>query len=303
MSATPAAVPVLDIGGTHVTAASVAGDAVLEQYRVPLDAHSDPVRIVEQIVEAARRLRGPRDTARWAVAIPGPFDYTGGIGDFAGVDKFQSLKGFDLGRALRCALPETPAVVSFVNDAEAAALGEWSARGRPHRLVSLTLGTGVGSGFILDGHPVTSGPNVPSDGNIHTETWHELPLEQTVSRDAIRRAFETRTGSNADVDDIARLARGGHRAAAAALTEAMIALGAVLARWVDRFDPEVVVIGGSMSRSWDVLKPGLLYGLGLAEREPIVTPTRTADDAPLIGASTHLTLVASPRGPATARSI
>lgn len=281
------AVPVLDIGGTHVTAAVVRDGRVVEHHRSPLDPNSDPGSIVEQIVRGARRLSTPPATSRWGVAVPGPFDYANGVGDFSGVDKFQRLRGFDLGGALRHALPGRPAAVSFLNDAEAYALGEWQHFGRPGRMICLTLGTGVGSGFLVDGVAVTEGPSVPNEGNIHTELWQDLPLEQTVSRSGIRRAFLQRVGSDFDVDVIAQLARDGDRDAGAVLTEAMIALGAVLARWVDRFAPDLVVIGGSISRSWDVLEGGLLYSVGFARHDTEVHAARATDEAPLIGAAIH----------------
>src|SRR6185295_5049104 len=61
-----------------------------------------------------------------------------------------SLAGFKLGVALESKLN---APVLIENDANAAALGEmWRGAGRGYRtIICLTLGTGVGSGIILDG--------------------------------------------------------------------------------------------------------------------------------------------------------
>lgn len=282
------AVPVIEIGGTHVTAALVQNDVVLERHRAPLDAHSSAQALVSEVVGAANRLSGERTDASWGVAIPGPFDYDHGIGDFVGVEKFGSLRGFDLGTTLRRSLPGPPAHLTFLNDAEAYALGEWTMNERPSRLMCITLGTGVGSGFVVDGRGVSTGPTVPVDGNIHTESWHGAPLEETFSRDAIRRAYERRTGRDDDVAKIAADASKGDEDALWVLTEASIALGSVLARWVDRFLPDLVIVGGSMSRSWRVLQPGLQYGLGFSDHQPRLTHARATDDAPLLGAALHL---------------
>ena len=54
------------------------------------------------------------------------------------------------------------------------------------RAVCVTLGTGVGSSFLHDGRPVTDGPTVPPEGRAHRITVDGLPLEDVVSRRAIR---------------------------------------------------------------------------------------------------------------------
>ena len=77
------------------------------------------------MVEAGRSLR-PDDGSLWGVAIPGPFDYVRGIADFHGVGKFDALRGVDLGDVLRRTLTRANGRVSFVNDAEAFAIGEWA---------------------------------------------------------------------------------------------------------------------------------------------------------------------------------
>ena len=150
----------------------------------------------------------------------------------------------------------------------------------------ITLGTGVGSGFIAGGALITAGPEVPVDGNIHTEQWDGRPLERTVSREAIRRTFAAARGGTADVEEITRLARAGDECAGRVLREAMVVLGNVLARWVGRFCPDAVVVGGSMSRSWDVLSPGLLAGLAQSNvHGPHPSPAQLVDTAPLVGAA------------------
>ena len=50
------ATPVLDIGGTHVTAARVANGTVIEQHRGPLDAEADASAIISQIATIASAL-------------------------------------------------------------------------------------------------------------------------------------------------------------------------------------------------------------------------------------------------------
>lgn len=275
-------VPVLEIGGTHVTAALVDLDShgVLAEHRGHPDAHGSADELLTGWVETARLLG---DVAGdWVVAMPGPFDYAAGIGRFRDVGKFDALDGVDVGAALRSALG---ADVRFVNDADAYGLGEWFAGAGEgtSRAVVLTLGTGLGSAFVAEGAPVDDGETVPLDGEIHFEELRGLPIEDVVSRRALMAAGLAASGVERDVHELAIAARAGERAAASVLADGFSAVGEVIRPWLDRFDAEVLVIGGSMARSWDLVEPSVRVGLGgwggRLERAAL------GDTAPLLGAA------------------
>lgn len=291
-------VPVMEIGGTHVTTALVAMaesvPLVVERHRAPLGADDDAAQIVDALVRAADKLHLP-DAPAWGIAIPGPFDYEHGVGHFEHVGKFEHLNGFDLGSALREQLQPSPQQVHFLNDADAFGLGECAAgAGRHHdRAVCLTLGTGVGSAFIANGTPVNDGPTVPQDGSAHLLSVDGQPLEDTVSRRAIRRTYSQYTGEWLDVHEIAQRARLGDRVALGVLDNAMRALGEAIGPWVRSFDATVLVVGGSISKSWDILERPLRAGLMIAHPDLIRTEllaASIADDAPLVGAASSVLL-------------
>jgi glucokinase len=95
----------------------------------------------------------------WAVAIPGPFDYRRGIGLFNGVGKLDALLDVNLAARLHAALP--------------------------HLTDDITLDCGVGSSFLDNGVPVTSGPIVPPHGRAHRLKIGNADLQDVVSRRAI----------------------------------------------------------------------------------------------------------------------
>lgn len=277
----------LDIGGTHVSAAVVdAGNAVHDARRTPLDAGA-PAAVILDVIAACAAPLAPR-AGRIALAVPGPFDYRHGIGDFHGVAKFAQLRGVDMAEELAGRWAVGTSALRFVNDAEAFGLGEWSegSGARADRCVTLTLGTGVGSAFIDRGRCVTDGPTVPADGNLHTVRIDGVPLEDRISRRALINTYRARTGIGADVAKIARRARAGDRAATETLADGMRALGTALAPWLIAFDAQRVVIGGSMAASEDLLLPPLRAQLA---REMPTAPLVTRGDLPaeraaLIGA-------------------
>jgi len=283
-------VPVLEVGGTHVSAAlidvadwSIIGGSLS---RHALDAQASAAELLAAFVGAASTLDAP-GAARWGVAMPDPFDYPRGIALFENVGKFDSLRGVDVRAALCDGISPPPMSVSFLNDADAFVLGEWlhGAATGYRRCAAVTLGTGVGSGFLADGEVVGSGPDVPPDGRAHRVLIDGRPLEDRVSRRAIRAAYRSATGdAEADVREIAERARAGDATARGVIDTAMTLLGTALAPYFHRFGAEVVVIGGSMSASWDLFGPAFVARL----RDPIdVVVAHNPEHAPLLGAARY----------------
>lgn len=77
-------------------------------------------------------------------------------------------------------------------------------------------------------------------------------FEDYVSSDAIRQNYLEMGGDAArSVRSIAELASSGDRSATAAFELFGHHLGNAIARFCDRFDPSIVLIGGKIARSWD----------------------------------------------------
>ncbi|WP_423920778.1 ROK family protein [Frigoribacterium sp. 2-23] len=314
------------VASGRVDGAGVEGagsDAGPEEARVQdrVDGTLDPgagrAELLAALAAPARELarRSGVSELSWVVALPGPFDYAAGTGSFEGVGKFGSLAGIDLGAelgsALGAALDPAAGGVHFENDAVAYGVGDWAfgGLGRPDRAVVITLGTGVGSAFLDHGRAVSDGPTVPTDGNVHTLTIDGRPLEETMSSAAIVARYEVSSGAGTgagvaaagslaagagsagatSVEAICRAARAGDVVALSAVEGAVSALGAALAPWLDRFEASHLVVGGAISRSWDVIAEPLVAGLGrvdpaLASRV-VVLPSPLREDAPLLGAA------------------
>ncbi|MFF2809089.1 ROK family protein [Streptomyces sp. NPDC058000] len=293
-----APVPVLEIGGTHVTSALVdltARELMGEAVREPLPAQGTAEEILDAITATATRL-DPPPRALWGVAVPGPFDYEAGVGLFHEVGKFEALYGVDVGTELKRRLRPAPCALRFLNDADAFGIGEsvaGAAIGHA-RAVCITLGSGVGSAFLDRGQPVNDGPLVPPHGSVHLLSYGGRPLEETVSRRGIRAAYARAALDDPDVvpdvRTIAELARGGDRHAWAVLDQAFRALGTALAPWLARFEATALVVGGSIAASWDLIEGPLRAGLDAGPNGVLSTRMvfRTAEhphDAPLLGAA------------------
>ena len=278
-------VPVLEVGGTHVTSALVDPRdwAVRQSTRYSLDADASGNALIDRFWQAGNALRAPAG-AVWGVAMPDPFDYERGIGAFEGVGKFAGLRGVDVGDALNRRLNGR---MTFLNDADAFLLGEWvagAARGI-RRCAGITLGTGVGSAWLVDGQVVE--PGMPPGGRLHRMSIGGRPLEDVVSRRAIRRAYVAAGGdAQADVREIAEAARLGWAPARRVVDTAMTALGGVVGRCVAGFHADVLVIGGAMSASWDLFERPFRTG-ALGNGLPEIRLAADPEIAPLIGAAAH----------------
>ncbi|MFF9896489.1 ROK family protein [Streptomyces longispororuber] len=275
--------PVLELGGTHVTAALVDGARVVRRVRRALDGGGSAEHVLGEVVRCATALDAPPG-ARWGAAVPGPFDHYRGVARFAGVGKFDALYGVDMNSVLRDGVLPRPAGVVFLNDAHAFTLGEWHAgAGRGHRrCVGITLGTGVGSAFLADGAVRRDGPGVPPLGRVDLTRIAGRPLEETVSRRALRARYGD---PRADVRDIAARARAGEPRAARVLHEAVRTLGALLAPYVREFGATALVVGGGMAASWDLVGPALRDGLG--DTPVLPRPGALGGDAALVGAARY----------------
>ncbi|MCW2538356.1 MAG: glkA2 [Frankiales bacterium] len=261
-------VPILEIGGTHVTAAWIETTPwrVTGAVRVEVDAQGTAADIVGAWAETAASLQ-PAAGARWGVAMPGPFDYVHGVARFAGVGKFDALDGVDVRAALMTALQARsarPSEIDFINDASAFLVGEWLAGAAvgADRCVAITLGTGVGSAFLEHGRVVDDDPRVPPEAEVHLLSYRGRPLEDHVSRRAIRRAYAAAGGdAKLDVREIAEAARAGEPMADRVFSTAFEVLGEVLAPWLAGFGAQTLVIGGSIVGSWDLVAPAIRRGL------------------------------------------
>ncbi|SRR6266540_2499294 len=273
-------VPVLEVGGSHVTAAVVSSVAwsVDVVDRSKLESQKAAEVIVEQLAAAARKL--PLASGL-AVALPGPFDYATGVAWYRGVNKFDALYGHHLGKSLRSELGLER--VMFMNDAEAFAVGEWTAgeiRGL-ERCVGVTIGTGVGTAFLADGLVVREGETVPPGGELYRTSYDGLPLEDSISARAILRAYFVRTGleePEIGVKEIAERARGGSADAREVLLAAFGVLASALTPWLERFGVTKVVLGGSISGAFDIVDAVFDFD---------VAATDDTEHSALIGAAAH----------------
>jgi glucokinase len=275
---------VYDVGGSHISAALCsAGD-----YRLGPVAHTphEDRQSIAAFVDALESLAAQATTdacevAGASLAMPGPFDYREGVSWMR--HKLPYLYGLNLRREFAERMGWESEQVRFLNDAAAFLLGEvgtGEARGFS-RVVGITIGTGIGSAFAIDGKIQTSGAGVPPGGEIWNVPFEGGIVEDLISTRSIKKRYREGVGVDREVADIAAGATN-DPAAVKVFAEFGTDLGRVLKSLLSEFAPDAVVLGGGISHGADLFLPatrGELQGLAMQVRV-----SSLGDRAPLVGA-------------------
>jgi glucokinase len=283
----------IDFGGTKVALATASADSVdsvdrpLRKTRLPTLGDEGAQQVLRRTLDAAREL------SDW----PGTLQAVG-VSTF-GVVRGETVQlaptvpgweGLELPRLLREEFGDTP--VAIDNDVNAAAAAElrWGALQGVRTGLYLNLGTGLAAALVVDGTVVPgahgaageigyllSKPGDPAFAEGHA------PLEEVVSGHALARqgsALLGRTVSAASLFEV-----DGDPAVRALLDGAVEALAMAVANVCVVLDPECVVIGGGLMGASDQILPRLAAEIRRAVPfPPEITAARFVDDAPLYGA-------------------
>jgi glucokinase len=296
----------VDVGGTQIRAACYSEDSSSPEVVQRIPTRQAGENALERIISLIHYIWPENDSvAAVGVAAPGPLDPYQGV-----IFNAPNIQGW-IDLPLQARLEEALGVrVAIGNDANLAALGEstyGAGQGHSH-LIYVTVSTGIGGGIIVGdqlllgrqglaaeiGH-VTVLPDGPLCG-----CGHRGHLEALASGPAIARWFEEQLerGASSSLRDqipvtakmIGLAARDGDPLSVQAITRAGEYLGLALTGLVHIFNPTIIIIGGGVSRTGQLLLEPLR---GMMEREILspqylevltITTAALGDDAGLAGA-------------------
>lgn len=286
----------IDLGGTSVKIGAVEEGVVLEKARVFTRPDGDYAGIVRDIAGAALPLAEKYGAVRAGIGSCGLVDSARGAVCFSNNVGWENVPlAEDVGRLL--SLP-----VHIANDAKCAALGEaLYGAGRGYgRVLMLTLGTGVGGGFIEDGK--LTGQGIYGDaagiyGHITLEKGGRKCtcgrrgcFEAYCSATALSRRGSEVCGRKVSAEELFSLARSGDERAAGAVREFEEFLAAGTVSLVNALRPEIAVFGGGVSASADLFLPAVNRALEREAYGYAYAPVRAAaailgNDAGIVGAA------------------
>jgi glucokinase len=290
----------LDVGGTFLKSAIVRSDGLVVEdslQKVPIDSSGSAETIINTFIKTLRtalqtiRSRG-LTLLGIGIAMPGPFDYAEGVslmGRGFAPKKFAAIYGINLRKEFikRLSLKEDFPII-FEPDSWAFLRGEaWVGNARGYnRVIGVTLGTGLGSAFMVNGEIVLDEPGVPPLGWMAMIPYKNGVLEDWVSRRGILARYRELSGRNIeglDVVDIAYQASSGDKVSLQVFEEMGLLLGKALRRVSSEFKPECIVFGGQISKSFHLFEKPLKAQLERIPSLRKVVPAHSIDLSPLYG--------------------
>ncbi len=267
----------VDLGGTTVKLAFFdRAGKLLQKWEIPTVTAGEGKQILPDIAAAidgflAEKQIGKDRIIGIGIGVPGP------VSDKGVVNRCVNLGWgvFNIQEELT-ALTGLP--VKAGNDANVAALGEaWVGGGNGcENMIMATLGTGVGGGIILDGKPVSGVHGAGGEiGHLVLNPNETEPcgcgkygcVEQYCSATGVVRvakrylqatgeASGLRSIENLTCKDVFDAGKAGDAVALAILEQVYDYMGQFLANVCCVADPEIVVLGGGVSKAGQVLLDG-----------------------------------------------
>ena len=281
----------IDIGGTHLTCALVNTDngsySTSPPVRRPVNSSGDADPIFDCWCNAIRETVDVLSLSAIGIAMPGPFDYENGVSRIKGLCKYESIYGMNVKNALRPRLgvPDDFHIV-MDNDCNTFALGEHlaGAARNGHRIIGITLGTGLGSGFVAGGKIIYDGKGVPYDASLNAVPYRGKTAEDFISSRGLRKIYTEKGGNaNYEVLQIAQAAKAGEELGITVFNELGRMIAEVLTPWLKEFEADTLVIGGSIAGSYALFEESLTDYLDPSIK---VFPAELPATAGLIGAAT-----------------
>lgn len=289
-----------DLGATHSrVAATDLGGVVLAEFADDVDIARGPQEILgwveerfDELLREAGRTR--RDVRGIGLGVPGPVEFSTGrpvsppiMPGWDGYPIPERFEAFDV-----------PVLVD--NDVNVMAFGEHRGHWREcDHLLYIKVGTGIGSGLVVDGeiHRGAQGAagdighiRVTEDPSVVCSCGNVGCVEAVAGGRALARRL-SRDGVDAkDAREVVKLVRSGQPDAVRLVRQAGRVLGEVVAAATNLLNPTIIVIGGDLAHAHEQLFAGvreIVYqcSLPLATRHLRIVRSELDDRAGIVGAA------------------
>lgn len=279
----------VDVGGTNVKAGMVLNDRIIKKVVLPIQAEKGKRVVISNIVDAVERVKGKKRISGICIGCPGPLDYERGI--ILNTPNLP-LKNVEIIKIIKNRFKTK---VGLENDANCFVLGEavFGVGKRYETVFGITLGTGVGAGFVINkrifhgrenasefGHAIMNFNGPKDKARIHGS------IEAYCSALGVMRLtkeFKLKAKNPKHVYD---LAVKGNKKAIKVFEKLGFYLGIGVANIVCTLDPDIIIIGGGIAGSWHFFNKSMRSSL---KKHCFLRPPRVVkaklSDAAILGAS------------------
>lgn len=267
----------VDLGGTNVRSGLVSGQEIVKIDTDRLQSKGNEAAVIEQVINSISRVINPEVEAI-GIGVPGILDSKAGI--VYDVQNIPSWKAVPLKDILeqRFQIP-----VLMNNDANCFAAGEWYyGKGKEkNNLTGLILGTGVAAGLICEGK-LYEGRNCGA-GEFGMIPYLDHNYEFYCSGNFFSHFYQS------SGEEISKRAASGDPAALLIFQEYGKHLSWLIKTILYAVDPEMIVMGGSVSKAFPYFQATLMAQLQDFPYQPVIkniqiTPSEI-DNIAILGAA------------------
>lgn len=239
----------IDLGGTTIVGGRIEREQIVEQVSTPTEAQEGGERTLAILKEIIRSLIND-ETKAIGIGVPSVVNRELGI-----VYNVQNIKNWDEIHLKRILEEELKLPVYIDNDANCFAYGEKVyGKGKMFdNFVGITLGTGVGGGIIQRGELL-------DDSNCGSGEFGEIPYMDSILEEYCGSRFFTRS-KNESGYDIALKAKSGDQSSIELYKEYGKHIAVLVKIILLVLDPQAIIFGGSISRSFDLFKDSMYNNL------------------------------------------
>lgn len=285
----------IDFGGTKIKfgVITASGKFLGETLILPTESHRPGNEIVGTMIEGVEHVLqnlglAMEQISGIGIGSPGPLDLKHGI--ILNPPNLPTLHHYPLKQTLETyfSLP-----VAVNNDGNCFVLGEacYGSAQNVSLVLGVTLGTGFGCGIVMNRKIFEGATGTAAE--VWCSPYLDRNFEEYGSGRTIKRIYQQITEQELEAREVFNLAQQGDEDAIAAWLEFGVHLGRILAIMTNLLDPDVIVVGGSVSKAWDFFNQSLLENLhkniNQAPQEHVqVVRASLGDDAGLLGAAALL---------------
>jgi glucokinase len=299
----------LDLGGSSIKfALATATGKILKTGYQAIDANADKSEIIENLHHNVCEMKSyamSKDLKVEVVGVGTPGNVDLKTGKLMGsTPNFKNWKNINISKELgyKCELP-----VFVDNDANMMALGEarFGAGVGFNNLICVTVGTGIGGGFIINGELYRGaffaggelGHTLVETNGIRCNCGGKGCLEMYASATAIIREFKKYAveigfdteGNKINVAYIYNLYHNNNEAARKAIDTAIHYLGRGLASVINIFNPQAIIIGGGVADAGDIYinevrKTAFEYAMPVPRKYVKILRAKLGNQAGFLGA-------------------
>lgn len=282
----------VDLGGTKIMtgAVSLDGKVLGKPIKVLTGGKESPEMIVKRITVSVEKTLSNlnltiNDVIGIGIGTTGPLDINNGV--ILECPQLPTMHFFPLRKTIENYF-DVPVYIN--NDANCLIYGEtiFGAATGKKNVLGFTLGTGIGCAIVLD-KKILNG-STGTAGEIWISPYQSGIIEDFISGEGVAKIYKSLSGKDKSSFDIFKLAEEGDENALKTWKEFGGHLAVAISWSINIIDPEIIVIGGSISSAYKFFKISMEENLRKhvcpvpAERTKVVL-AELGDYAGFIGAA------------------